>query len=287
MTLNWKRCLAKEWLTLVIGLFVGLLVPLLVRVVVGVFVYIPSTVGWDYLEFLYILFASHEWKTWPTGYVTSNTVSLGDRLFAWGVVLAPYAIWQFVRSIIWAVKTLRGERAVNTTLAGPEPDVKGIIGQPGYKFGSETIFPQEANAPREEQIKQELPTNWLNFYVGVRIPLGIGIAVIRGMAASYAALFGVGAFAASAAPEVRAFGLSTLITTPFDICLAVLVFVGLRRRRLWGWWLNWFVLVLETLGRPLDMADNVTMYPVFLIAVALLWFLPNAIYFKKRRNLFT
>jgi len=26
---------------------------------------------------------------------------------------------------------------------------------------------------------------------------------------------------------------------------------------------------------------------VFLIAVALLWFLPNAIYFKKRRNLFT
>jgi hypothetical protein len=271
MTPHWKRCLAKEWLTLVIGLFAGLLVPLLVRAAVGVFIYIPSTVGRDYREFLGMLFASRG----------------VDRRFAWAVVLGPYVMYQFWRSIIWAVKTFRGERAVNATLAGPEPDVKGEIEQSGDKFSGATVVSEEASASGEERTKQELPINWLNFYVGVRIPLGIGIAVIRGIAASYAALRGVGAFAASAAPEVRAFGLSTLITAPFEVCVAICLFVGLRRRRLWGWWLNWFVLVLETLGRPLDMADNVTMYPVFLIAVALLWFLPNAIYFKKRRCLFT
>jgi hypothetical protein len=168
-----------------------------------------------------------------------------------------------------------------------KPDQKGAIEEIGDACGGGTPATQQAESSEESEAERDLPINWLNFYVGVRIPVGIGIAVIRGVAASYAALRGVGAFGADATSEIRAFGLSTLIVTPFEVCVAICLFVGLRRRCLWGWWLNWCVLVLETLGRPLDMADDGTMYPVFLIAVALLWLLPNAIYFKKRSGLFT
>jgi uncharacterized BrkB/YihY/UPF0761 family membrane protein len=89
MAEKWKSIVAKEWLTLVICLFIGLLLPLLFRVVVGVFVYIPSTVGEDCLDFLDALLSSKL------------------RVQLWAIVLVPYAIYQFVRSIIWAVKALR------------------------------------------------------------------------------------------------------------------------------------------------------------------------------------
>ncbi len=139
----------------------------------------------------------------------------------------------------------------------------------------QTIIKEEAERRREAQLEEKgLPIQWLNFYVNVRIPLGIVVSVI-----------GLIVFALSANDPIAV--IVTLILTAFDICLSIFLFIGLRRRRLWGWRLNWVVLVLEVLLRPLDEADDLTMYVVFLVAAALFWLLPNTIYFKKRRYLFT
>jgi hypothetical protein len=88
MTPQWKKRLAREWLTLVGCLLIGFLLPLLLRVLVGIFVYIPSTIGEDCGAFLEALFTP------------------GDRGL-WLVVFGPYITCQLVRSIVWAVKVLR------------------------------------------------------------------------------------------------------------------------------------------------------------------------------------
>ena len=144
-----------------------------------------------------------------------------------------------------------------------------------YPLEIQSIIKEEADRRREAQVEEKGFSNrWLDFYVNVRIPLGIVVSVI-----------GLIVFALSVNDPIAL--LVTLIFTAFDICLSIFLFIGLHRRRLWGWRLNWFVLVLEVLLRPLDKADDLTMYVVFLVAAALFWFLPNAIYFKKRRCLFT
>jgi hypothetical protein len=61
--------------------------------------------------------------------------------------------------------------------------------------------------------------------------------------------------------------------------IMVPVLVGLRRRRLWAWWLNWIVLVLLAM-RFLAIPGN----PGFIVGGA--WFLLNARYFYRRKLLF-
>ena len=128
----------------------------------------------------------------------------------------------------------------------------------------------------EEDKKQEgeLSVKWLDFYTYIRIPLGILFSIIS--------LFRASTMLAND-PIALVFN---LIFTVLGISLAMFLFIGLHRRRLWGWRLNWVVLVLEVVLVPLDSVD-LTMYIIFLIAISLLWLLPNAIYFKKRRHLFT
>ena len=119
-------------------------------------------------------------------------------------------------------------------------------------------------------------TVWLNFYVYVRIPLGILLSLIQGIPAGFLAY--------PLQPSVVVF---TLAFAVFDICLAIFLLIGLHRRRLWGWKLNWFVLVLEVFVRPIGKMDDAVVYFTIVTGLALVWFLPNAIYFKKRRHLFS
>jgi hypothetical protein len=111
----------------------------------------------------------------------------------------------------------------------------------------EEAFYEESKKPKEPEEEKGLPIRWLNFYVNVRLPLGILFSVI-----------GLIVFALSANDTISL--LVTLIDTGFSICLFIFLFIGLHRRRLWGWRLNWFVLVLEVMLRPLDKADDLTMY---------------------------
>ena len=191
----------------------------------------------------------------------------------YGATIGAVSLWTAI-ALVWI--PYRTVRWIVCGFLHSEPDVKGNIEQSGDRFSGETVVSEEASTPREEQTKQELPVNWLNFYIYIWIPLGIAISVIY---------CGIAVLAAYQGNHPVPMG--HLRATAGGLCLAVPLFIGLHRRCLWAWRLNWFVLVLGTLFTPLDKADNVTMYLVFLMAVTLLWFLPNAIYFKKRRCLFT
>ena len=66
----------------------------------------------------------------------------------------------------------------------------------------------------------------------------------------------------------------------------ILVFYGLHKRFLWGWKLNWGLILIEIF----TLSNNgFTTFKEFLIRVlifTILWGVPNYIYFKKRKILF-
>ncbi|PCI67313.1 MAG: hypothetical protein COB26_10200 [Piscirickettsiaceae bacterium] len=85
-----KKIIAQEWLKLIIGIIVGL-------IVVTPFVYTflspesyttSHTLSYAYEELFEMLFDN----------------SIKDRPLAWSLVLAPYFIYQFLRSLVWAYK---------------------------------------------------------------------------------------------------------------------------------------------------------------------------------------
>ena len=97
--------------------------------------------------------------------------------------------------------------------------------------------------------------------------------------------------------------------------LCVTVAVGLRERKLWAWRWNWVVLVVTCLALlvPLQIRDThgdfadlvahgigellsidwaqvddlIVPFAIRLILVSLLWFLPNWLYWRKRKLLFS
>jgi len=111
---------------------------------------------------------------------------------------------------------------------------------------------------------KDIPTGWLEFYIYCRIPLGI-----------------IGALITALLTEAPVFIFFTVLYGT----LSVAVFVGLRRRRLWGWKLNWILLAVESLLFPLTSESGLSYFGLLAI-VALLWIWPNYVYFRKRRHLF-
>ena len=87
-----RKIIAREWLKLIIGIvFVPITIGLFA--VVGAFIspdrYISTSLGDVYVAFFGPLFD----KGHP------------DRLIVLAIILGPYFIYQFVRSLIWACKT--------------------------------------------------------------------------------------------------------------------------------------------------------------------------------------
>jgi hypothetical protein len=111
--------------------------------------------------------------------------------------------------------------------------------------------------------KGNLPTSWFNFYIYFRLPAGIVFSFI---------LLFVG-------------GLATL-TSLIDIAVIGTLFWGLKGRKLWAYKMNFIVLSVETIFRPLERANNIIEFLVLAILFSLIWLLPNWIYFKKRKYLF-
>ena len=132
------------------------------------------------------------------------------------------------------------------------------------------------NDKKEEIIKKpvELPVRWLKFYTYFRLPLVLIFTIIS-----------TGAYLQLPIDEMARV-IFIAVTAIFAI-LIILVFIGLHKKRLWGWKLNWvfisFEIVLSAFGRA---EDGVT-FGIFLSIAALIWFLPNYIYFNKRRLLFS
>ena len=104
MALQWKKRLAREWLTLVSGVLVGvLLLPLAVHMIEFFSGGGSSwTIGQMYRRFPLILLVG--WYTQSSVWYPANA---DYQLRLWLLVLIPYAIYQSIRSIIWAVTALR------------------------------------------------------------------------------------------------------------------------------------------------------------------------------------
>ncbi len=125
-----------------------------------------------------------------------------------------------------------------------------------------TIVPEEVKAAVYERSLQ-MPVAWLRFYpwaLLLTVPLSIG-EVLQNYR-----------------PSTGVLALS-LLALSLDV-VRVLLFVGLRRRRLWAWQLNWIYLSLAILLCLLAMR-------IPLIIWACGWGIANYIYFKKRRHLFS
>ena len=121
------------------------------------------------------------------------------------------------------------------------------------------------------------PTQWLKFWTYFRLPFGLLISI--------GSLYDLSGFSASEREVVIIVFMVILIAT-------IAAIAGLHLRQLWGWKLNWVVLVSECISYPLIKAENINETELlgFLmigwIIMGLAWGLPNYIYFKKRRVLF-
>lgn len=118
----------------------------------------------------------------------------------------------------------------------------------------------------------DLPLSWMEFYNYWLIPVAIfkNLVIIP---LTQETKYGI--------PSDTLFIMGLIISIPL-----VFLFIGLRKRRLWGWKLNWFILVAGVLLNPLNIAEDVIIYLAGVAFGFLVWFLPNYIYFKKRRRLF-
>ncbi len=123
---------------------------------------------------------------------------------------------------------------------------------------------KEQELPSESKI-EKTPIKWLNFYTYFRLPFSVII----------------GFFWAFTSTDI--FVLSVQII--FSI-LPIFTIIGLHKRKLWGWKLNWILLALDMILYPIERSDTLTVYVILVILLGLIWFLPNYIYFKKRRHLF-
>ena len=107
MGLPWKKRLAREWLTLVSGVFVGILLLPLVVSMIDFFSNTRSglTIRFMYGKIPFVLLVGY----YP-GSLGWMPASAHFRLLMWLLVLIPYTIYQSVRSIIWAVTALRARQ---------------------------------------------------------------------------------------------------------------------------------------------------------------------------------
>ena len=133
------------------------------------------------------------------------------------------------------------------------------------------LLPKKDNAGTIISKKHEpgkIPVGWLKFYNYCVIPGGIlRTLVITPLPLGYWS------------------NIMFTIGLTWSILLGCL-FYGLYKKRLWGWKLNWILLVIGVLLTPLEYEKGAVFYFVGLVSGGLIWFLPNYIYFKKRRALF-
>lgn len=120
-----------------------------------------------------------------------------------------------------------------------------------------------------------LKTKWLSFWNYFCLP-------IYGIINIYIAL---------TSPDII-FGFITIILAIVQLSTAW----GLHYRRMWAWRLNWIALLINyyggvTLPRFIKhiygYEEPGTQLTLRIIFGALIWILPNIIYWKKRKNLFT
>lgn len=110
-----------------------------------------------------------------------------------------------------------------------------------------------------------MPTKWLNFWIYFRLP-------VSAIFIFFSAIILV----------------KNIVILIFFIGWSIFLLVvarGLHYRRLWAWKLLWLILVSDFLY-TMQFEEAVEKITAFLITL-FLWFVPNLIYFKKRKILFS
>lgn len=113
------------------------------------------------------------------------------------------------------------------------------------------------------------PLKWFYFYTYIRMPLSI--------------LYGIGIL-------IRATTASEVVVCLIIIGFQVANIIGLSKFRLWGLNLNIILLFAESVFYSLSIEDDPSSgsfgLTTRLIIRLIFWFLPNIVYFEKRRKLF-
>jgi hypothetical protein len=158
------------------------------------------------------------------------------------------------------------ERLIMETRAGLVEDSTPVNrdGWGSYKRAKDVPELQDA-------LKNQIGISWLNFWTYFRLPAGL-------------VLFGLYGHLYARSP------LGIIYLAYFVVVAATVV--GLHERSLWGWKLNWVVLFGEWLLMPLrtirfESQEFFGSYSIMLVMLGIVWVLPNFIYFKKRRCVFT
>jgi lysylphosphatidylglycerol synthetase-like protein (DUF2156 family) len=139
--------------------------------------------------------------------------------------------------------------------------------------GIETVDEEKLKELKSVSDLSNIPVKWLTFYTYFLLPIGVLRSIIE-------------AFRALGKSAYFPYGDVVMFVTILLSIFIVAVIVGLHKRRLWGWKLNWVLLILNSLMAPFGMAQSIGYYLIFLALVSVVYFWPHYIYFRKRRRLF-
>lgn len=122
---------------------------------------------------------------------------------------------------------------------------------------------------------------WFKFYVYFRIPSGI----LLGFLSIFLLL------------KLENYPVSSVVFLVFNIFILIVLFLGLSNKDIWAWKFNFFVLIYETITISFNAIKSVAGligedflafgFLFNLVIGGLIWLLPNWIYFKKRKYLFS
>ncbi|WP_458774134.1 double zinc ribbon domain-containing protein [Desulforhopalus sp. 52FAK] len=159
----------------------------------------------------------------------------------------------------------------------PKPAIKAK----DYSYHSESVGRETFRNKRIIENPQNLGLKWLKIWTYFSLPVGGCCGLIYSLSLL----------------KVAGEGNTTIIWIGAALLLAsglqITTSVGLHRRLLWGWKLNWVTLALACLLTPLNQSsraignvDFLANYSLGIVVVLLLFFTPNYFYWQKRRHLF-
>jgi len=169
----------------------------------------------------------------------------------------------------------------NSNVAGAEVAFAALNGQKDIASRADTTDTCTGSGSSSTEQQKQLPIKWLVVYTYGLIPA----AIVLSLAYVVAALAGLDT---SLFQDVGASppGLFALVRIALMLPLRVVQFIGLHRRRMWGWYLNYILLVLGVLLGSSRWAEDVETYMGSVALGGFVWLLPNAIYFRRRKHLF-
>lgn len=112
---------------------------------------------------------------------------------------------------------------------------------------------------------------WLKFWTYFKLTL----SALGWLGASMDLIFGE--------RKLIQFGLFCVLISIFYFAVST----GLHMRRFWAWKLNWIVLAFDAIFIPFNYSQSSELYVVILLALIVIWIVPNIIYFQKRKILFS